>query len=398
MNPSAIPNERLFNSLILIVDDVESNRAMLVRSLNSRGYHKIIIAKEGMEALRITQDMKPDLVILDLIMPGMDGFSYCQAIRRDPLFDNMPIVVQTMLEDMENKLKAFYLGASDFIAKPIDPDELAARTHVHLSKKLLIEDLHNFQKQIRAEIESARVMQERLLPSAQNIAMCERIFDMKIAVHFETSSSLGGDCWGMRPLSEKKLAIYSYDFSGHGISAALNVFRIHTLMNECIHAAADAGHFLEQLNMRLHPLLERNEFATMFYGVIDTDSNCIIYATAAAPAPILFNHREQQCEFLSGTGFPLGSVNNATYEKKYAPFLPEDLLVFCSDCVTETKNATGDVLTDKDIANCMISVMAENNPDPARRAVDAVLTKLKDHQQGPLEDDLTINAYWRGKK
>jgi sigma-B regulation protein RsbU (phosphoserine phosphatase) len=247
-------------------------------------------------------------------------------------------------------------------------------------------------------MESARAMQSRIMPDSQNIAMCERIFDMKIAVHFETSSELGGDCWGMRPLSDKKLAIFNYDFSGHGISAALNVFRIHTLMQECLHAANDPGYFLEQLNMRLHPLLERNEFATMFYGVIDTESNCLLYATAAAPSPIIFSQRDQKCELLSGRGFPLGSVSNAVYEKKYVPFLPEDLLLFFSDCVIETMNYNNEMLSDQDIMKCVNSAMLENHANPAHHAMQSVLHQLQSHQSKPIVDDLTINAYWRCNK
>lgn len=390
--------ERLYNSVILVVDDVETNRAMLVRSLNSRGYNKILIAKDGSEALQLTQDLKPDLVILDLVMPGMDGFSYCQAVRRDPAFDNMPIVVQTMLEDIEDKLKAFYLGASDYVSKPIDPDELSARTQVHLTKKILIEDMSHRQQQVFAEMQAARSMQSRIMPDSQSIAMSERIYDMKIAIHFETSSDLGGDCWGMRPLSDKKLAIFSYDFSGHGISAALNVFRIHTLMQECVHAANDPGYFLEQLNKRLHPLLERNEFATMFYGIIDTEANCLLYATAAAPSPILYSHRDQNCELLSGRGFPLGSVSNAIYEKKYVPYLPEDLLLFFSDCVTETKSNTNKVLSEKDIMDCVMATMFEDKENPAQSVMNNVLETLRRHQSNPITDDLTINAYWRCKR
>ena len=393
-----IAKERLHNALILIVDDVETNRTMLLRSLNNRDYNNIFIAKDGAEALQMTRDLKPDLVILDLVMPGMDGFSYLQAIRHDPAFDNMPIFVQTILEDIQDKLKAFHLGASDYVCKPIDPDELSARVQVHLMKKLLVEDMHNYQLRTEAEIQSAKSMQERLMPNEQGIAMCERVFDMKISGYVENSSLLGGDCWGMRPLSDKKLALYNYDFAGHGVSAAINVFRIHTVMQECAHAAGDPGNFLSQLNKCLYPLLERNQFATMFYGIVDTEANCLLYATAATLSFILFGHAEQHCTLMDGRGFPIGAINNAVYETQYAAFMPEDLAFFFSDCLIETPNHSGEVLSEQIIADCVLSAMHDHYAHPARHAVDAVLAKFRNHHGAPINDDLTINAFWRHKK
>ena len=330
-------------------------------------------------------------------MPSMDGFSYCQAIRCDPTFDNMPILVQTMLDKMEDKLKAFHLGASDYICKPINPDELSARTQVHLMKKLLVEDLHNYQLRTDAEMQAAKSMQARLMPDEHTIAMCERMFDMKIAAHVETSSFLGGDSWGIRPLSDTKLAIYSYDFSGHGVSAAMNVFRIHTVMQECAYASADPGHFLGQLSKRLHPLLERGQFATMFYAVIDTDANCLLYAAAAAPAPILFSQADQDSILLDGTGFPIGAISNAVYQTHYIAFMPQDLLLFASDCLIESKNLTDEFLSEQDIVECVVDTMRKNPVNPARSCLDDILAIFHNHTSEPIGDDLTINAFWRCK-
>ncbi len=395
MKTHAIAEERLHNALILVVDDVEANRVMLVRSLSARGYNNILIANDGSQALQITHEHKPDLVILDLVMPGMDGFSYCQAIRHDRAFDNMPIVVQTMLEDMNDKVKAFFLGASDYICKPIDPDELSARTQVHLMNKLLIEDLDTYRSHINAEMEAARSMQNRLMPDGASIAMCEHTFNMKIASHFETSSMLGGDCWSMRPLSYKKLAIYAYDFSGHGVSAALNVFRMHTVMQECSYASNDPGQFLSQLNKRLQPLLDANEFATMFYGVMETDANSLLYATAASPTAFIFNRNEASARNLSGRGFPLGVQPGIAYETKYTHFAAEDLLLLYSDCLIESKNPSGEWLSELELQNCVMQHLHDHHENPAANMVSAVLNLFRNHCHTPLGDDLTINAYWR---
>lgn len=393
-----IAAERLYRSLILIVEDIEVNRRMLSHSLQARGYTNIATATDGAQALEMTLELKPALVILDLMMPGMDGFAYCQAIRRDHAFDDMPILVQTALSDMEQKLRAFELGATDYICKPIDPGELSARTQVHLLQKIMMQDLKEYRRAVSAELAAARTMQNRLMPGEPQIQMCERVYDMKIASHFETSSALGGDCWGMRPLSDSRLALYMYDFSGHGITAALNVFRMHTIMQEYIHAGGDPGNLLSTLNRHLFPLLERDEFATMFYGLIDTDANCFLYASAAAPPALLFSENGAQSGVLHGRGFPLGVVANATYETKYTPFTNGDLLLLYSDCMIESKAADGEFLSEAHIQKAVQEALAQPHTNAAKVTVESLLQLLHSHCDGPIQDDLTINAYGRCPK
>lgn len=399
MKVDAIPLERLLKSRILIVDDVEVNRRVLAHSLMARGYSNIVTATDGSDALLMTQEVTPDLVILDLMMPGMDGFAYCEAIRKEALYDTMPIIVQTALGEMEQKLRAFELGASDYITKPIDPGELNARTKIQLSQKFMTEDLRQYHTIIKAELEAAREMQARLMPAEQQIEMCELTFDMKIAAHFETSSALGGDCWGMSPLSPSQLALYMYDFSGHGITAAMNVFRMHTIMQELIFGAGDPGNFLTTLNRHLYSLLDRDEFATMFYGIIDIGANCLLYSTAAVQPPLLFNSAGEEPLSLDGRGFPLGAIANATYETQYTPFMAGDLLLLYSDGIVETKNSHGQYITLADVKNTGLLTIEEAPAHPAQWAVNKLMNLFHTHNNaGPIRDDVTVNAYWRCHK
>ena len=389
-----VDSKRLHDALILVVDDVKLNLKMITSNLQARGYSNILHAHNGIEALELSYKLRPDLVILDLMMPDMDGFEYCQVIRKDASFNNMPIIVQTALDEMEHKLNAFKLGASDYITKPVDGRELEARVLVHLTNKLLLEGLTNCNMQIMMEMEAAKAMQNRLMPSEHQVQMCERIFDLDISSYFETSSMLGGDCWGMRPVSDTKLAIYMYDFSGHGISAAMNIFRMHTIMREFNHISGEPGNFLNTLNRHLHPLLERTEFATMFYGIIDIEANCLLYASAGVPAPLLCTKSEAPPIPLLGRGFPLGILPNATYETQYSAFLPGNLLVFFSDCLIETRNTKGEFISENHIINVLQTVM-KNTTGFSASAITGLKRLLKAHSAAPLIDDMTINAYYR---
>lgn len=386
---------RLQNASVLVVDDVQVNTKLLASQLKARGYKNILFASNGREAVEITQRARPDLVILDLMMPDMDGFDYCRMIRKDTSFDDMPIIVQTALDQMEYKLNAFNVGASDYLSKPVDGGELEARVRVHLTNKFLIHDLRKYNEQIQHEIQAARGMQDRLMPNEQHIKMCERVFDMKIASHFETSSLLGGDCWGTYPISDGKLAIYMYDFSGHGISSAMNIFRMHTIMREHRHVGGDPGTFLTTLNRHLKPLLERQEFATMFYGVLDTVLNCLTYATAAPTSPLVYDSKNSEMMWLTSRGFPLGVVENATFETKYMPMFPGDFLLLFSDGLSETRNQEGCFLYDALIEKAVQAVIDAPKSHVASEIIDALCTLQSSHGDGPLFDDLTLNVYAR---
>lgn len=390
-----MPSQRLKEAVILVVDDVQLNRKMLIGHLQARGYTQLLHAHDGRSALEMTYQHRPDLVILDLMMPDMDGYEYCRRIRSDAEFATMPIIVQTALDEMEHKLNAFRTGASDYLCKPVDGDELEARVNVHLTNRFLIHDLATYNIRISQEMDAARAMQNRLMPSEQNVKMCERVFDLNIASHFETSSTLGGDCWGMRPICDHKLAIYMYDFSGHGISAAMNIFRMHTIMREFNHVGGDPGAFLTNVNRQLKPLLERNEFATMFYGVLDTEANCLLYATAAPTSPLLYSNSQKETLSLTSRGFPLGVVAHASYDTKYVPFLPGDVLMLFSDGLSEARNTGGDVLGEEELIKLLRRVMETAPSNPSAAALKEARAALRKHATGPLADDLTLSFYAR---
>lgn len=390
-----ISDAQLLKAKILIVEDTELSRKMLAHSLHSAGYTDVISAPNGSEGIKMTYEHRPDLVILDLMMPEMDGFSYCESIRKDKQFDTMPIIVQTVLEEMHNKIRAFKLGASDYICKPLDPGELLARVSVHLKSKLLTEALIEYRADMLRQFESARKMQQRIMPSAQHIQMYERVFNMKIAQHFETSSQLGGDCWGMRAISDSRLAIWMYDFSGHGITSAMNVFRLHTIMQELIHDSSDPGSFLTTLNRHLYSLLERHEFCTMFYGVIDTEANCLLHASAAAPPAHIYAGADKKPVSIQEKSFPLGSVKGAAYETKYAPLSPGNLLFIYSDGLIEAKNAAGECVSDDAFDGIACEAIRRNAENPAATVINGAVAKFRSINGIAVPDDITINAYWR---
>lgn len=180
--------ERLENAHILIVEDVAVNRVIILQMLKNYGFKHITTAIDGIDAYEKTLALKPDLVLLDLILPRMDGYEYCHKIRQHPEMQDLPIVVQTILSQPEQRAKAFACGASDLINKPINAYEMVARISLLLEKRILLNDLGEYQQRVQAELEAARTMQHSIMPSKQTIAQLEARYGIKTQSLFQPSS------------------------------------------------------------------------------------------------------------------------------------------------------------------------------------------------------------------
>jgi signal transduction histidine kinase len=140
---SAIPKK------LLIVDDMPLNIRELLHFLTAQAF-QIFIAENGYSALKIAQEQQPDLILLDVIMPGMDGFETCEALKTDPLTKHIPVILMTALSNNLNKLKGFQVGAVDYVVKPLQKEEVLARIHTHLTLSHLQKQLESQNQRLKA--------------------------------------------------------------------------------------------------------------------------------------------------------------------------------------------------------------------------------------------------------
>jgi signal transduction histidine kinase len=131
MNPKTPPQGTL-----LIVDDIPENVSVLFRFLGTAGF-KVLVAQNGEQALQMFEFARPDLILLDVMMPGMDGFEVCQTLKSQENTKEIPIIFMTALADTVDKVKGFSLGAADYITKPVQQEEVLARINAHLTVRKL---------------------------------------------------------------------------------------------------------------------------------------------------------------------------------------------------------------------------------------------------------------------
>lgn len=180
---------------LLIVDDVQSNVLLLKALLGKEGY-RIEIAMNGQEALVMTEKVMPDLILLDVMMPGMDGFEVAEKLKEQEIFRDIPIIFLTALDDTQSIVKGFKLGASDFISKPFRKEELMIRISHQLSlvaaKRIICQQTNELKKTIegrdklysviahdlRSPMASMKMLLNTIMMSADRDKMDPEIFDM----------------------------------------------------------------------------------------------------------------------------------------------------------------------------------------------------------------------------
>lgn len=384
-------SDAIYSLPILIVDDSRVNRSLLEITLRKRGFDHLLSVSSAKEALQRMTDFCPDIILLDVMMPEMDGFEYCQRVRSLPEFRDLPILFQTAITDPALRFKAFEIGATDFVSKPIYPDEVCARVMVHLQNRLYLKDLQEHRARIHTELENARQLQTSILPSAREIADIETRCGLDIASYFKPSSDIGGDFWGMHSLKPHQISVWLADVSGHGVASALNAFRLQAYMHEQATQASRPGEYLSMMNDKLLRLLQRGQFAAMFYGVIDTLNNTLHYACACHPSPILVRRANDDFTIIDGRGPPLG-IALKHYTTHSIPFLPGDTLFLYSDALTETPDKEGHFMD----AQLIADRIAAYKDATASVIMTKILQMFSSHSAGEALDDLTCCLIKRG--
>jgi C4-dicarboxylate-specific signal transduction histidine kinase len=149
---------------ILLVDDNVTNLQVLHQTLDGRGY-KLLVAKNGAGALAIAQKAKPSLILLDIMMPEMDGFEVCQRLKADPATEEIPVIFLSALTDTKDKVKGLDLGAVDFVSKPFQPEEVIARVNTHLSIRRYQKELQERNDELQDTLDELKAAQNRLIQS-----------------------------------------------------------------------------------------------------------------------------------------------------------------------------------------------------------------------------------------
>jgi sigma-B regulation protein RsbU (phosphoserine phosphatase) len=338
--PASAASEFRDEGAILIVDDDEANRVMLARRLRRYGY-TVSVASSGMQGLNLARVQELDLVLLDMIMPGLDGFQVLAKFKAEPRLRNVPVVMLSALDDENGIARAIELGAEDYLAKPFNPIFLRARIGACLERKRLRdkeraahEALQRSQKHLSAELAKAAAYVRSLLPAPLTGQVRSDWF-------FQPCEHLGGDAFGYHWVDPHHLAIYLLDVCGHGVGAALlSVSVLNSVRTQGLSGVdfRDPAAVLSGLNRSFRMETQNNLFFTMWYGVYRQDRRELAYASGGHPPALLLTPKPDglfSTSPLGGHAPALGCLDESTYQSRVQPIpLGARLLVY-SDGVFE---------------------------------------------------------------
>lgn len=380
----------VLGSLILIVDDDELHCQLIAIILTQDGFKNLHFARDGREALEKAQKLKPDLIILDILMPNIDGLDVCRQLREMRQFRNTPIIAHTIKHNPEDRAEIYDAGATDIFPKPVSEREVQNRVTMHLKYNRMMKGLKQYYRRLTHDLEIARSMQDALLPKLSRLEHILESHRLNIDFQYESSNELGGDFWGVEVLDQDRLFIYIADFSGHGVAASLNTFRLHSLISNYQNTQdknSTPAEYLEKLNRDLFKLLPVEQYATMLCGFIDVKQDTFTYAAAASTTPVKMTIGQRELSYLNPMGFPLGMIEGATYENHTVPFKKDDLLLFYSDVLTESKDQQGRMIGEDNFME--LCEQTNINLSDDQSFLDRLLKSFDMLVIRPLQDDLT---------
>lgn len=334
---------------ILVVDDDAFNREYL-RILLEAGGFSVLEASDGFAALAMLQDTVPDLVLLDVVMPGLDGIAVCRKIKEDARFTDIPVIFLSSRAETQDKIIGLETGASDYIPKPFDAAEILARVRVHLNLqrvtrqlRLVNQELVFKQQRIDADLVAAERIQRSLLPRGNP---APGIVD--VAWKFRPNHLVGGDIFNMARLDARHLAFYILDVSGHGVhSALIAVSAFQSLLPQGgVVLAGNAtiptppAQVLSRLDSRF-PQDQYEQYFTMFYLLLDTATGEVRYSSAGHP-PGLVLSADGRMYSLDKGGSLIGLGGLVPFEEGSHRLSPGDRVILYTDGLTDYENGAGE--------------------------------------------------------
>ncbi len=369
---------------ILVVDDNLFNRELLSRHLERQG-HEVRAAGDGLAALELLRAESFDVAIIDVMMPGMNGYQLLERMRAEEALKGVHAIVISALEDTQIIARCIQLGAEDYMPREFEPVILKARIESCLDKKRMKEEQELFvaalveaQEKLNLELRGGASYVRSLLPGRIDFP------ELSTDWVFVPSASLGGDVFGYHLLGgdetgagRGKLALYLIDVSGHGIEAALfSVTLMNMLKTQVLPGAdfADPASVLDRLNASFKMEEQNNLFFTAWYGVWDHGSRELTYASAGSP-PALLVMPGGVSEELSTGGMIVGVDADARYDSARAHIPRGSGLYVFSDGVYEFRARDGSIFGIDRFTKALVGIAS--SPRTEKRVLERVLDRAK---------------------
>lgn len=372
-----VPRSETFKN-ILIVEDNPDMRDFLVALLENN--YDIHVACNGEEGLKKTREIKPDLVVSDVMMPIMNGYDMTKEIKSDKELDYIPVILLTAKADMAYKIEGLEQGADDYLTKPFNSKELLTRIKTLLNN-------HEYQKLIRIrnldmerDLEVARKLQQKLLPDNKPVTPGYDLYSFYIPM-----DKVGGDFYDYR-LRDDYIDIFIADVSGHGLPGAF-LATLTKLALDNIKDRTSPSRVQVMLNDVITRSVVNSAFVTTFFCSIDIRSNVIKFTNAGHCPPIVYRKRSDEFIELYTVGNPLGWLKDLKLEEKDFQLEKGDRIIFYTDGIIECRDVERAMFGEERMRDFIREHAAMSSKDFSDNLIDRLKTFTK---SGIFDDDITL--------
>jgi sigma-B regulation protein RsbU (phosphoserine phosphatase) len=318
------------------------NITVVQEILKRAGYTDIVAAASGMELFGLlgltAQGHEPsrpsridsgvDLILLDMMMPGMDGITACRAIQQSARLRDIPIIMVTAIGDSKKLAESLDAGAIDYVTKPINRIELLARIRVALRLKEQKDWHKDRDRRVREELQLAK--------EVQSAALSQPIEEEGIAIQaiFRPSEELSGDLYAWNRIDDRRYGIAVIDAMGHGISSSLVCMFIASVLKEAMTQLIEPGEVMKELNRRAQQLQFADQliqyYFTALYALVDLEKGTVEYVNAGHPPGVIVRGNGSVEVFEQG-GVAIGLFNEIKVNKHTLNISSGDRMILVTD-------------------------------------------------------------------
>jgi phosphoserine phosphatase RsbU/P len=388
---------------ILVVDDESAFIYQTTDCLENVGY-EVVVARNGREALSIADKGEVDLILLDIIMPVLNGVEVTKILKRNPLTKSIPIIVISTMTEYKERVEFFRIGANDYMPKPIDNGELLARVDLQLSLVRL-----------RYEVEAAnsslqqknRMLEQHVARIEHDLAVARGVQraiypppDMELpnlSVHFRhfSSENLHSDFFDYQ--WDEQAGVFNMlvaDVSGHGIASALLAAQLKVLFVTLSQQRPSPKQFMDEVNQISVKFLTDGYYFTAIYFQYRPSSRTLTLVNAGH-VPLLYLERGTgKIKQVESSNSPLGFFAGESYSEVQLSVQDNDLVVLCTDGLTEHTNAGNEMFG---IERVVQGIRQNSAAEPAELAGLLVLQAREFGSAPVFRDDMTLGVVRFGK-
>ncbi len=376
-----------FMYTILVVDDTLFNRKLMLEVLETKiDNARYLQAEDGIEAIEIVKTNEVDLVILDLMMPNKNGYEVLKELKNNPLYSDIPIIVNSSVTDMDSIKQTLEMGAVDYFTKPLTPEQMEVIIPLKVNNTLKYHEQNRQLKMVSRNINNEMKMAGAFQKALMSMYEDKLYPGLDLYVYFKACEHLSGDFFELVETGGNRWFIIA-DIKGHGAAAAMMSFMVRKMFNNIIRQESQPKDVLEKINKAYHELKIDTElvFFSAFIGKIN--GNELTYSNAGHPHPALLSLDINKGRRLDCNGHFIGFMDDTTYTEETVVLEDEDCILLHTDGLYQGKQ-TPSVNLNRALANMIYSY--SKNPS----VKDLTCTVYGEYimPDEELQDDITIVA------